>query len=136
MQAARAETAKLTKQAYGVALLDLVKAFEKIPHQHIYAAAKKHTPYSDASREKGAVHESGYGAWVIMVGIFFYVEGRWSEAEVERLDINALELAAMNIGSFTFLEEARRRGVSISHLCEFTDNTSAEYAADRGTLRG
>ena len=64
--------------------------------------------------------------------IFFYVEGRWSEAEVERLDINALELAAMNIGSFTFLEEARRRGVSISHLCEFTDNTSAEYAADRG----
>ena len=90
------------------------------------------TPYSDASREIGAVHESGYGAWVIMDGIFFYVEGRWSEAEVAMLDINALELAAMNIGSFTFLEEARRRGVSISHLCEFTDNTSAEYAADRG----
>jgi hypothetical protein len=90
------------------------------------------TPYSDASREKGAVDESGYGAWVVMGGLFFYVEGRWSEREVERLDINTLELAAMNIGSFTFLEEARRRGISISHLCEFTDNTSAEYAADRG----
>ena len=90
------------------------------------------TPYSDASREKGAIDESGYGAWVVMGGLFFYVEGRWSEAEVEMLDINTLELAAMNIGSFTFLEEARRRGISISHLCEFTDNTSAEYAADRG----
>ena len=88
--------------------------------------------YSDASREKGAIDESGYGAWVVMGRLFFYVEGRWSEMEVERLDINTLELAAMNIGSFTFLEEARRRGISISHLCEFTDNTSAEYAADRG----
>ena len=42
MQAVRAETAKLTKQTYGVALLDLVKAFEKIPHKHILAAAQKH----------------------------------------------------------------------------------------------
>ena len=67
-----------------------------------------------------------------MIVIFFYVEGRWLEAEVERLDINAFELAAMNIGSFTFLQEARRRGIGISHLCEFTDNTSAEYAEDRG----
>ena len=33
------------------------------------------TPYSDASREKGAVHESGYGAWVIMLGTFFYLCG-------------------------------------------------------------
>ena len=29
MQAARAEAAKLSNEAYGVALLDLVKAFEK-----------------------------------------------------------------------------------------------------------
>ena len=50
-------------------------------------------------------------------------DARWKTPRC--LDINALE-------SFTFLEEARRRGVSISHLCEFTDNTSAEYAADRG----
>ena len=89
-------------------------------------------PYSDASREKGADSGSGFGAWAVMAGTIFYVEGRWSDAEVARLDINTLELVAMNIGSFTFLREAQRMGLKIEHLLEFTDNTSAEYAMDRG----
>ena len=38
----------------------------------------------------------------------------------------------MNIGSFTFLREAERRGRRIDHLIEFTDNTAAEFAAERG----
>ena len=89
-------------------------------------------PYSDASRELGAVGESGYGAWAIIGGLFVYVEGRWSEEEIRLLDINVLELMAMNIGTFTFLEYAREADQSISHVFEFTDNTGAEHSTERG----
>ena len=89
-------------------------------------------PYSDASRERGSIGASGFGAWAVLGGVFCYVEGRWTEAEVELLDINTLELAAMNIGTFTLLAEAARRGLSITHVLEFTDNTSAEHAAEGG----
>jgi hypothetical protein len=89
-------------------------------------------PYSDASREVGALEQSGYGAWAVIDSVFLYVEGRWTELEVLTLDINTLELVAMNIGTFTFLAEARRRGIAITHALEFTDNTSAEHAAERG----
>ena len=38
----RAETAAMEDTQYAQSLLDLVKAFEKIPHEHIIAAAQKH----------------------------------------------------------------------------------------------
>ncbi len=54
-------------------------------------------PYSDASREQGAVDQSGYGAWAVIARRFVYVEGRWSDEEEAELDINVLEIVAMNI---------------------------------------
>ena len=38
----RAEVAARNRLEYGQTLLDLVKAFEKIPHEHLIAAGKKH----------------------------------------------------------------------------------------------
>ena len=70
-----------------------------------------------------------------MAGEFVYVEGRWTEEEVARLDINALELVAMNIGSFTFIAHAQSTGAVVTHLFEFTDNTAAEHSAERGKPR-
>ena len=87
--------------------------------------------YSDASREIGS-DESGFGAWAVVGGIVYYVEGRWTDTEVQRLDINVLELHAMNIGSFAFLRVAAERGVAVTHLVEFTDNTAAEASVERG----
>ena len=89
-------------------------------------------PYSDASREQTSPADSGYGAWAIVGDTFAYVEGRWSLEEVTELDINTLELAAMNIGSFTIMAYAKARGFKVSHLFEFTDNTAAEHSAERG----
>lgn len=89
-------------------------------------------PYSDASREQTSPAESGWGAWAIINGVFVYVEGRWDEKEVALLDINVLELVAMNIGSFTFIAHAKASGVAVTHLFEFTDNTAAEHSAERG----
>ena len=43
-----------------------------------------------------------------------------------------LELAARNIGTFTFLEKARELGVEVTHLFEFTDNRAAELSAEFG----
>ena len=90
--------------------------------------------YSDASREIGSI-ESGYGAWAVVDGVVYYVEGRWTDVEVKRLDINVLELLAMNIGSFAFLRVAAERGVVVSHLVEFTDNTAAQASVERGKPR-
>ena len=92
-------------------------------------------PYSDASREQTDPSASGFGAWAIVLGEFVYVEGRWTEEEVRRLDINTLELAAMNIGSFSFIEHAQAAGVVVTHLFEFRDNTAAEHSAERGKPR-
>ena len=89
-------------------------------------------PYSDASRELASVGESGFGAWAILNGVFCYVEGRWSEEELRLHDINTLELAAMNIGTFSLLAEAQRMELHITHVLEFTDNTSAEHATEGG----
>ena len=91
--------------------------------------------YSDASREVARAGESGFGAWAIVAGEFIFVEGRWEEVEVLELDINVLELAAMNIGSFTFIAHAAACGLAVTHLFEFTDNTAAEHSAERGRPR-
>jgi hypothetical protein len=89
-------------------------------------------PYSDASREQTSPADSGYGAWAIVGNTFAYVKGRWSLEEVRELDINSLELAAMNIGSFTIMAYAKARGFNVSHLYAFTGNTAAEHSAERG----
>ena len=92
-------------------------------------------PYSDASREIDAIDESGYGAWAIIGGVLVYVEGRWTTDEVLLLDINVLELLAMNLGTFTFIEYAQSADVEVTHVFEFTDNTSAEHSTERGKPR-
>ena len=89
-------------------------------------------PYSDASRELASPESSGWGAWAIIGGEVVYVCGRWRSWELETLSINVLELAAMQFGTFTFMDHARSRGIPITHVMEFTDNTSAEHSAERG----
>jgi len=41
MQAAKAEVAGMTKKCYGIVLVDLAKAFEKVPHDKLAAAAAR-----------------------------------------------------------------------------------------------
>jgi hypothetical protein len=89
-------------------------------------------PYFDASRELKSPQSSGFGAWAVIKGEFCYIEGRWSDWELRALSINVLELAARNIGTFTFLAHARDVGVAITHLFEFTDNRAAELSAEFG----
>ena len=89
-------------------------------------------PYFDASRELQSPQSSGFGAWALVGGEFCYLEGRWSAWELRTLSINVLELAARNIGTFTFLEHARHIGVVVTHLFEFTDNRAAELSAEFG----
>ena len=88
--------------------------------------------YSDASRELASPESSGWGAWAILKGMVVVVHGRWLPWELQMLSINVLELAAMQFGTFTFLEQAVSWGVPLSHVMEFTDNTSAEHSAERG----
>lgn len=88
--------------------------------------------YSDASRELKSASASGLGAWCIIDGDFCFVERRWTDHERRHYSINVLEYAAMNIGTFTFLSEARSRGLPVTHVREHTDNTAAELVADRG----
>jgi len=89
-------------------------------------------PYSDASRELKSPQSSGFGAWAVVNEEFCYVEGRWLSWELEQLSINVLELAARNIGTFTFLDHAEANSCAITHLYEFTDNRAAEFALEFG----
>jgi len=52
----RAENAALMQEQYAQALLDLVKAFEKVPHHLVYRAARKH----------------GYNLWLLRLSIAAY----------------------------------------------------------------
>ena len=92
------------------------------------------TPYSDASKEEDS-SESGFGAWCVIDGTFVYVEGRWTPEECKQHSINVLELAAMNIGTFAFLDYAEGRGFDVQYVHEFVDNEAAEFVADRGKPR-
>ena len=89
-------------------------------------------PYSDASREESRPEESGFGAWCVFGGTFWYVHGRWSADECRLLSINVLELFAMQLGTLTFIDKARELGLHVSHVREFTDNRAAELSAERG----
>ena len=88
--------------------------------------------YSDAARELASPELSGYGAWCVVRGTFCWLAGLWEEAELRAFSINTLELAAENMGTFTFVAHARSSGVEVSHALDFVDNTAAEYSADRG----
>ena len=91
------------------------------------------TCYSDAARELDAPEVSGYGAWTVLGGEFFYISGLWTADELRAYSINVLELAAENMGTFSFLAQARELGLAVTHSLDFVDNTAAEYSADRGT---
>ena len=56
MQAAKAEAAHMSKRCYGVVLVDLVKAFEKVPHHLVAAAAARR----------------GYPLWVLRLSLDAY----------------------------------------------------------------
>ena len=68
-----------------------------------------------------------------MRGVFYYVAGLWTPDELAGYSINVLELAAENMGTFPFIEQARSLGMGVTHALDFVDNTAAEYSADRGT---
>ena len=88
--------------------------------------------YSDASRELKSPGSSGGGAWCIMNSTFYFIERRWTDHERITYSINVLEYAIMNMGTFTFVKEARKLGLPVSHAREHTDNTAAEHVAERG----
>ena len=91
--------------------------------------------YSDAAREIDAPLTSGWGAWTVMGDDFYYIYGLWTPDELIAYSINVLELAAENMGTFTFLAQAKSEGRGITHSLDFVDNTAAEYSADRGKPR-
>ena len=88
--------------------------------------------YSDAARELGDPATSGFGAWAVLGNVMYYISGLWEPWELELYSINVLELAAENMGTFTFLEKAVALGRAVTHVVDFVDNTAAEYSADRG----
>ena len=91
--------------------------------------------YSDAARELDAPLTSGYGAWTVLHGEFYYVAGLWTPEELRAYSINALELAAENMGTFSFIARAHELGIAVTHSLDFVDNTAAEFSADRGSGR-
>ena len=95
------------------------------------------TNYGDASREFDeetgeASATSGFGSWYVAASSFFYLHGRWSHDECRRFSINVLELAVENFALLTFVPHARGRGVLVTHVDTFVDNTTAEHVAERG----
>ena len=91
--------------------------------------------YSDAARELASPLTSGYGAWTVINNTFYYVSGLWTPSELAGYSINVLELAAENMGTFSFVAQARDLGMNVTHSLDFVDNTAAEYSADRGSAR-
>ena len=80
IHAAKAEIASGSKTAYTSVLLDLVNAFETIPHAHILTAAKKH----------------GYNLWILRLSLRAYrvprtvvVDGVCSSLQVANLGTTA-----------------------------------------------
>jgi hypothetical protein len=88
--------------------------------------------YGDASREPGNLIESGFGAWSVVDGIFAYIEGRWTAAEIAHYSINVLESFVKDAATYRFYEFARERGLHPTHSLAFTDNSTAESIAEFG----
>ena len=76
----RAEVAAHSQLQYAQSLLDLVKAFEKIPHVHVYRAARKH----------------GYNLWLLRLSLAAYRLPRavGVDAVYSRLVVATLSLTA------------------------------------------
>ena len=89
--------------------------------------------YGDSSRElDDPTKVSGFGAWSVIRGIFYYFLGEWTEEEIRRFSINVLEAKTRDDGLHAFVTKARSLGCIITHALGFTDNTSAEFTAERG----
>ena len=89
--------------------------------------------YGDSSRElEDPSKVSGYGAWCVLRGVFYYFYGEWTEEEIRRFSINVLEAKTRDDGLHTFATKARSLGCIVTHALGFTDNTSAEFTAERG----
>lgn len=89
--------------------------------------------YGDASRELDDPDKvSGYGAWCVIGGTFYYFWGEWRREELLRFSINVLEAKTRNDGLIAFVRLARQLGCSATHALCFTDNTAAEHTAERG----
>ena len=56
MQAAKAEVASMSKRCYGVSMVDMVKAFERVPHAALADAAARR----------------GYPLWVMRLSLDVY----------------------------------------------------------------
>ena len=100
--------------------------------------------YSDASRELGDASQSGFGGWSVLGSTFYYIEGRWTRAEMEQYSINVLELHALDMLTGVMLDtcDALHKLTAwpasvgcigqITHVTEFCDNTAAEHSTERG----
>ena len=89
--------------------------------------------YGDASRELDDPSKvSGYGSWCVIEGTFYYFYGRWEEEELKRFSINVLEAKVRDDGLYRFARLALSKGIAITHVLAFTDNTAAEHTAERG----
>ena len=89
--------------------------------------------YGDSSRElEDPAKVSGFGAWSVIKGVFYYFYGEWSQEELTRFSINVLEAKTRDDGLVAFVEKARSMGCIVTHALGFTDNTSAEFTAERG----
>jgi hypothetical protein len=90
--------------------------------------------YHDASREQTNPGESGFGAWTVVRGTFFYIEGRWTVDEVDQYSINVLESKTRDMAGLIFVLKARSLGCSATHTTGFNDNTTAEFNAENGRV--
>ena len=88
--------------------------------------------YSDASREPSKPSTSGHGAWALITGIFFYMHGLWSAAEMASYSINVLEAHISSVSSRRFILEARALSNSATHSLVFIDNSTAECIFENG----
>ena len=88
--------------------------------------------YHDASREKGNLESSGWGAWTIIKDVFYYIHGRWTHDEIEKHSINVLESKVRDLGTFKLVEKARALGCTATHSTCYNDNRTSEANAEFG----
>ena len=87
--------------------------------------------YGDAARElEDPAKVSGYGAWSVIRGVFYYFYGLWTLEELLRFSINVLEAKVRDMALYRFVQHARELGCSAAHVLAFSDNTAAECTAE------
>ena len=133
--------AALVELAWWEAALETARDYAvPLASRFTFPTATQHgvlTHYGDASREfdevtRLAAESSGFGAWTIIENDFVFIEGRWTHDECAHYSINVLELHTEGMGATTFVKYAKQRGVEVSHVLTFIDNTCAEFVAERG----